>query len=238
MSDSLFFGDRALRRRAFLQVAGASAATATLVLAGCGTDDPQPVVDANVLRLGNNDAGLLNYIYLFKQLKRAFYKKIVDAPPSDLRAGEKAFFDDLHDHELVHRETLRFLLNTSAYDKDFVQPLAFDFSTLTLTTRAGVLAAAQQLEDLSVAAFAGLLRLVNSAATSVFLIKMASVNARQAAFVHDLLTAGTFADDTTAVVSGNGLLSASIAKTPPQVIEETKAFFLPVVINTDLLPKA
>lgn len=238
MSDSFFSGAQALRRRAFLQVAGASVATASLVLAGCTKAEIPPApAESNQLNLGTADVGLLNYLYLLKQLQTALYKKVTDAPPADLRPGEKAVFDDLHDHELVHRETLKYLLGTAAYDGNFIIPLPFDFSSLALTTRAGVLAATQQLSELGTAAFAGSLRLVRAVPTLVLLTKMASVEARQAAFTRDLLVPGSFADDAT-VVTANGLQSAHAAKTPVQVIDETKAFFLPIVVLTDSLPTA
>jgi len=236
MPDSFFSRNEALHRRAFLQVAGASAATASLVLAGCSSSTPAPTaVSSNVLSLGSGDAGLLNYLYLLEQLETAFYQRVVDAPPTDLLAGEKAFFDDLRDHELVHRETLRYVLGTGAFDARFAKPLAFDFSTLALTKRAEVLAAAQQFEDLGVAAYAGALQLVSTANTVALLVKISSVEARHAAFVRDLRTPGSFAGDDV-VVSTNGLLSASLVKTPAQVVAEAKAFFLPLVVSTDSLP--
>lgn len=238
MSESIFSQRRPLLRRTFLRVAGASAATASLVLAGCGDTTPTPTPnDPNRLFLGTGDAGLLNYLYLLKQLKTAFYQKVVDAPPTDLLPGEKAYFDDLRDHELVHRETLRYALSSGAYDVNLTQPLTYDFSTFTFTTRAGVLAAAQQLEDLGVAAYAGALRLLTTTTTLALLAKIASVEARHAAFVRDLRTPGSFAGDDV-VVSADGLQSVSLAKTPVQVVTEAKAFFLPIVVIADSLPMA
>ncbi|WP_310392406.1 ferritin-like domain-containing protein [Hymenobacter sp.] len=238
MSDSIISRGNSLPRRSFLRVAGASAAAASLVLAGCDTSTPPPVaVDQNLLSLAEGDPGLLNYLYLLEQLEAAFYQRVVTAPPADFRPGEQAFFEDLRDHELVHRETLRYVLGTSAYDAVLATPIPFDFSSLTLTTRAGVLAAAQQLEDLGVAAYAGALRLVRAASTVALLAKIASVEARHAAFVRDLLTPGSFAGDDV-VVSTDGLQSAGVAKTPTQVVAETKAFFLPVVVSIDALPQA
>jgi hypothetical protein len=226
----------ALPRRSFLRVAGASAAAAGLVLAGC-SDDPDPVaVDPNRLALSTSpntgqldDSGLLNYILLLEQLEAAFYQKVIGAPPTDLRPGELAIFTDLRDHEVVHRESLRFALGANAYDRALTTPLPLDFSGFTLTTRAGVLAAAQQLEDLGVAAYAGALPLVASTATVALLAKMSSVEARHAALVRDLVAPGTFAGDEV-VVSTGGLQSVSLAKTPAQVVAETKAFFAPIVV--------
>jgi hypothetical protein len=227
----------ALARRSFLRVAGASAATVGLVLAGCGKDETPTAANPNLLLLGKDDPGVLNYLYLLKQLEAAFYQKVIDALPSDFTAGEKAFFTDLRDHELTHREALRNVLGTGAYDTSLSTPLVFDFSTLTLTTRTGVLAAAQQFEDLGVAAFAGALRLLTTTSTMALLAKMASVEARHAAFVRDLRTPGSFAGDDV-VVNADGLQSVSLAKTPAQVVADTKAFFLPIVISTDSLPTA
>lgn len=236
MPDSFFFRGGALPRRTFLRVAGASAAP--LLLAGCGSDGSTPVpTNPNLLRLSSGDGGLLNYLYLLEQLEAAFYQKIIDAPPADWRAGEKAFFDDLRDHELIHRETLRYALGTNAYDALFERPLAFDFTSLSLTTRAGVLAAAQQFEDLGVAAYAGVLRLVNTTVLIALLAKIASTEARHAALVRDLRTPGSFADEDM-VVSAGSLQHVSVAKTPAQVMTETQAFFRPIVVSTDLLPTA
>ncbi|OGX81801.1 hypothetical protein BEN48_06130 [Hymenobacter glacialis] len=226
-----------LPRRAFLRVAGASAASVGLVLAGCNSTDPLPVVpiDPNLLTLAAGETGLLNYLYLLEQLEAAFYQKVVDAPPADLLPADKAFFADLRDHEVVHRESIRFALAANAYDANRATPLAFNFSTLTLTTRAGVLAAAQQFEDLGVAAYTGAMRLVSTPSMLSFLAKIASVEARHAAFVRDLRTPGSFAGDDV-VVNAAPLQSVSLTKTPAQVIEEAKAFFLPIVVSTSLLP--
>ncbi len=238
MSESFFSGARPLPRRAFLQVAGATAATASLVLAGCGTDTPTPAAPTAVqLTLGAGDSGLLNYLYLLEQLQFAFYEKVLAAPPTDLRTGEKAFLDDLHDHALVHRTTLKFVLGTNAYDKSLTTPFPFDFTSLSLTTRQGVWMGAQFFEELMLAAYAGAMRLLAGAANVALLTKIMSVEARHAAFVRDILVPGSFANDDV-VVSVNGLRSVSVAKTPAQVVADARAFFQPVVISTDSLPTA
>ena len=227
-----------LARRRFLQVAGASAATVSLALAGCSGSDPIPLPTAsNTLNLTTGDTGVLNYFYLLKQLQAAFYQKVVSTPPTDFQPGEKAAFDDLRDHEVIHRETLRYMLDTAAYDANIASPLAFDFSTVTLTTRVGVLNAAQQFEELGTAAFAGGLQLLTTATTVALLLKMASVEARHAAYVRDLRS-GQPLTDADVVVTANGLRSVAVAKTPVQVVADTKAFFLPIVISAASLPVA
>jgi rubrerythrin len=222
---------RALPRRAFLQVAGASAATASLVLAGCADDTPAPIVSTNYLSLGSADAGLLNYAYLLEQLEAAFYQKVIDTPPADFQAADLAAFNDLRDHEVIHREMLKYAIGTS-----IIPALTFDFSTISFTTRTSVLAAAKKLEDLGVAAYNGIARLVSDTTTLAILTKISSVEARHAAFVRDLITPGSFATD--AVVDDGALLSVGVSKTPTQVVAEAAPYFLPLIVYTDSLPTA
>ena len=217
----------ALRRRTFLRVAGASAASAALVLAGCSKDTPEPVApphpNRNTLQTG--ETGLLNYCFLFKQLQAAFYTKVVAAYPADFTAADKTFFADLHDHEVVQRQALLFALGNN-----YLPPLPFVFTSFTLTTRAGVLAAAQQLEDLGVAALVGALPLFSTFQLRVLLAKMLSVEGRHAALVRDLATPGTFAGPDV-VMAG---LSHTLTSTAG--IAATAAFTAPIVISVANLP--
>lgn len=224
-------GGQPWRRRAFLQATGVAAASATLLLAGCG-DDPEPTpVDTTVLGLGSGDVGLLNYAYLLEQLEAAFYQKVISSPPSDLLPGELAYFNDLRDHEVIHRETLLFALGTQA-----IATVAFDFSTLTLNSRAAVLAAAKRLEELGVAAYNGVIRLVSNISHVNLLLKISSVEARHAAFIQDLITPATFEVGT--VVDAGPLRSVAASKTPTEVITEAAPFFLPLKVYVDSLPTA
>ena len=231
MSDlSISFLARAMQRRSFFRVAGATLATSTLVLAGCGKDpDPTPVVTENVLTLGGkDDIGLLNYAYLLEQLEAAFYQKVVASPPADLLPGELAYLTDLRDHELIHREYLKFALGSNAYDASFPAPLEFNFSSLTLTTRTGVWTAARQLEDIGVAAYNGAGKLLEISGNVLALGKIASVEARHAALAHEILQPGSFAD----TVGADGL---DDAKTPAEVIALLEVY-LPVKVSTAGLP--
>ena len=234
-----------MQRRSFFRVAGATLATSTLVLAGC-KDDEEPVtpVVSNVLRLGvvidangqetvtpeSQESGLLNYAYLLEQLEAAFYTKVVAAPPADLLTGELAYLTDLRDHELIHREYLRAALGAAVHDASLNTPLEFNFSSLTLTTRVGVWTAAQQLEDIGVAAYNGAGKLLNVTANLLALGKIASVEARHAALVHEVLQSDSFAS----TVGADGL---DDAKTPTEVIELIKPF-LPIEVSVAALPTA
>ena len=239
MQDNSFLA-RTLQRRSFFQVAGAGAAASALLLAGCGKDnDPAPVVGNPTLVLvvsaANNSVDIAktiqNYAYLLEQLEAAFYDKVVAAPPADLLPGELAYLTDLRDHELIHREYLRYILGSSAYDASLPARLEFNFSTFTLTTRAGVWAAARQLENLGVAAYNGAAKYLNGrddSDTLVALAKIASVEARHAALVNEILEPGSFA----APINATGL---DDAKTLVEVIGLIQPF-VPVEISTVSLP--
>lgn len=143
--------------------------------------------------------------------------------------GELAYLTDLRDHELIHREFLKYALGSNAFDANFVTQLTFDFSSLTLTTRTGVWTAARTLEDIGVAAYNGAAKHLTTVAYLNMLGKLASVEARHAALAHEALQAGSFAD---MAVGATGLDSA---KTPLEVIALIQPF-VPVAISTAYLP--
>jgi hypothetical protein len=227
---STLFLARAMQRRSFFRVAGATVAASTLVLAGCSDDpDPDPVpVDNGLVLVGyiNNvavDDGLLNYAYLLEQLEAAFYQKVVAAPPADLLPGELGYLTDLRDHELIHREYLKTILGSRAYDATLNTPLEFNFSTFTLTTRVGVWTAARQLEDIGVAAYNGAGKLLVQNYNLIALSKIASVEARHAALAHELLQSDSFAS----TIGADGL---DDAKTPVEVLALLEPY-LPIKVS-------
>lgn len=244
MSDSAFsFLGRTLRRRSFLRVAGATAASSALVLAGCNGDDDEvvtPTTPTDTLIFANSASGLLNYLYLLEQLQAAFYQKVVDAFPADFTAEDKAAFIDLRDHEVIHRETLKYTLDSlssSAYDANLATPLVFKFESFTLSSRTGVYTAARTLKEISVAAYNGapkLLPIDNATGNHVtylkLLTKMASVEARHAAFVRDQLQPNSFA--AADAVGASGL---DVAKTPVEVAGLIAAY-LPITLDASTLP--
>ena len=220
-----------VQRRTFLRAAGVVAGATALTLAGCSDDTTTTPVDPYLLTLQTADTGLLNYLYLLEQLEAGFYQQVLDVPPTDLQASDLVYLRDLRDHELIHRETLLFTLGNTA-----VPSLTFNFSTFNLTTRTGVLAAAKTLEELGVAAYNGILHLVADTTTRQLLAKMASVEARHADFINELLTPNTFATST--VVDEGALLSVATSKTPTQVITEAAPFILPYKVSVANLPVA
>ena len=239
---------QSLGRRLFLRVSAASAATVGLVAAGCSTTTPQPVkADPFQLALPTSGLGLLYYAYLLAVAQATTYQKVLDAPPADLTLAERAIFSDLRDHEVIYRELLKRTINPAGTTALFPADFAFALTPFTLTTRAGVLAAALQLEDLVAAAYPVLLSLFFAEANLLpaqrtvllaqraLLLKTSSVHARHAATVRDLIAPGSFANDD--VVTSTGLLAGQVrTKTPKEVVAALAPFFAPYVINVVNLP--
>ena len=224
--------DQPLARRGFLRVTAASAATVALITAGCSTNTPTPVTpDPFLLRLPVQDNGLLYYVYLLAVAKAALYQKVVDAPASDLTVTDRGLLARMRDHEVIHRELWRYLINPARTQALLPTDFAVNLSSFNLTNRAGVLAAAKKLEDLAAAAYPPILSLFTNTYYQTLLRKVSSVQARTSAAVRDLLAPGSFADAD--VVGPDGL---QITQTPTQVNTVLAPYFAPYVVSVANLP--
>jgi hypothetical protein len=232
MSDHTFlpaWREQSLGRRVFLRVSAASAASVALIAAGCsGTTTTPTAADPYQLALPAGDSGLLYYAYLMALAQTTLYQKVVDTPPTDLTTAERAVFADLRDHEIVHQQTIRYLIDTTGVAQLVPTDFAFNLTKFTLSNRAGVMAAAQQIADLVAAAYPVLLTLftTSSVPQRTLLLKMSSIQARQAAAVRDLLTPGSFANGD--VVDSAGQL---LTKTPTEAMTALAPYFAPYVIS-------
>ena len=225
-------------RRGFLRVSAASAATVALVATtGCSTSSSPSVVPADpyALPLPTADSGLLYYAYLLAMAQTSVYQTVLDMPPADLTAAERAIFSDLRDHEVIHRELLKYVIDPTATKVLFPTDFAFKTTSFTLTTRPGVLAAAAQLADLAAAAYPVLVPLVANSQLRSVLLKISSVYARHSATVRDLISPGSFANDDV-VVNTDLLAGQAITKTPTEVIAALAPYFAPYVISVVNLP--
>ncbi|GAB3727064.1 hypothetical protein GCM10027594_08910 [Hymenobacter agri] len=219
-------------RRSFLRVSAASAATVALIATtGCSTETPAPTTsDPNQLALPSGDAGLFYYGYLLGLALSTTYDKIVANPPNDLTQAERSIIFDMRNHQLIYRELCHYYIDpTTAKVGPFPTDFVFNTSTFTLTTRAGALAAVQQLADLAAAAYPVLLPLFTSASAypRALLLKAVSVQARHAAAIRDLLTPGSFAD-ATVVDPATGQLRT---KTPTEVVAALAPYVAPYVVS-------
>ena len=212
---------KTLSRRNFLgYLGGASALLVTA--AACSKDDNNSDDGVN---LGSGDTGILNYAYALEQIEAAFYKKISDSPYSGITAAETSLLGDIRDHEIAHREFFKNALGTSA-----IPELVLDFSSINFASRDNVLAVAKTFEDLGVTAYNGAGKLITNPDYLVLAGKIVSVEARHAAYIRDLISNGTFADNT--AIDANGL---DMARTPNEVLMMA-APFVKTKINASNLP--
>lgn len=211
-------------RRKFLSYVGlaASVVTASSLLTSCDKDDDNNNGGVN---LGGGDIGILNYAYALEQLEAAFYTQVIASQFTGITASEVALLTDIRDHEVAHREFFKAALAGNA-----IGSLEVDFSSINFSSRTSVLNTAKAFEDLGVSAYNGAGKLITTKAYLELAGKIVSVEARHAAYIRDLISNGSFADNT--VVNAQGL---DLAKPPSEVLA-TAATFLKTKINASNLP--
>lgn len=211
-------------RRKFLGLAGATTGL-IVVAAGCKKEEVQSNSVADGVDLGSGDPGILNYAYALEQLEAAFYTQVIMSQYSGISSTETALLTDIRDHEIAHREFFKAALKDAA-----IANLEFDFSSVDFGSRDSVLATAMAFEDLGVSAYNGAGRLIQTDAYLTLAGKIVSVEARHAAWVRDIISNGSFADDT--VIDANGLDGS---KKPTDVLEIAKTY-IKTTINANNLP--
>ncbi|UOQ53205.1 ferritin-like domain-containing protein [Hymenobacter cellulosivorans] len=183
-----------IKRRSFFMYAGATAGATALLLSGCDDDDDDTVSTPGMVNLGSGDVGVLNYAYALEQLEAAFYARVKASPASDFSNTEKDYFNQVAAHEAIHRDFLKAAINRDAPGK-IIADLNPNFDSIDFTKRTAVLNAARTFEDLGVQAYNGAGKYLKTAAYLVIAGQIVSVEARHAAYVRDLISNGSFADD-------------------------------------------
>lgn len=215
-------------RRNFLGITGGLVAAGFLLDSctkdGQGVPTPQDD-DPETVNLGSGDIGILNYAYALEQLEAAFYTRVIESPYSNMSPTEKALLTDIRDHEIAHREFFKAALGKSA-----IKSLEANFASIDFGSRDSVLATAKTFEDLGVSAYNGAGMLIESADYLLLAGKIVSVEARHAAYIRDLISAGSFADSS--VIDANGL---DISRMPAEVLAAA-APFIKTKINASNLP--
>lgn len=95
-----------------------------------------------------------------------------------------------------------------------IRSLEVDFSSINFGNRDSVLGTAKAFEDLGVSAYNGAGKLLQSQDYLLLAGKIVSVEARHAALIRDLISNGTFADNS--VVNNMGL---DVLRTPAEVLD-------------------
>ncbi|HUR12706.1 MAG TPA: ferritin-like domain-containing protein [Flavitalea sp.] len=214
-------------RRKFLGYAGAAAGIA-VVVSSCNKDElPMTTNNTNVneVNLGSGDVGVLNYAYALEQLEAAFYIRVVMSQYSGITGMEATRLMEVRDHEIAHREFFKKALGANA-----IGQLEFDFSSIDFGSRNSVLATAKAFEDVGVSAYNGAGRLLMNPDYLVLAGKIVSVEARHAAYFRDLISFGSFADET--AVNAMGL---DLTRKPSEVLPIVDPYIV-TTINADQLP--
>ena len=217
---------RDLRRRDFLKFAGASAASlAILGLSSCKKDRDDGMDNGGKgLYFGSGDIAILNYAYALEQLEASFYIQLVNNPYTGMTDMEKAFFTDIRDHEIAHREFFKIALGAKA-----ISSLDLNLSGINFSSRENVLATAKTFEDLGVSAYNGAGWLIKDPNYLLLAGKIVSVEARHAAWIRDMIDNGSFANQE--VVDSNGL---DVAKSPSVVLSAAAPFIKSKIDVSDL----
>lgn len=213
-----------LKRRAFLRYAGAGVAVTALTMAGCKKDKNGPDPRDGVY-FGSGDTAVLNYAYALEQLEAAFYTQVAETPYSGISSLEQTYLTDIRDHEIAHREFFKAAIGNKA-----ISALEVDFSSINFGSRESVLATAKAFEDLGVSAYNGAGRLIQDVQYLALAGKIVSVEARHAALIRDLISNGSFADNT--VVDMNGLDTSR----SPSAVLKIASTYIKTKINVIDLP--
>lgn len=223
-------------RRKFLGLlaVGGSIMMLPAVFTACSDDDSitDPFTDPSRYMLDlSNDTGILNYAYALEQLEAAFYTAALSSAGfAALSAPEKEVFQDLQQHEVIHREFFRQVLGPAA-----LPDIGFNTTTVGSLTasRDVLLSTSQLLEDTGVSAYNGAGKYLASATNLLVAGKIVSVEARHAAAIRDIRDGTTglkFAGDD--VVNAQGL---DVKNEPGAVIASVGALNLltsPLAIST------
>ena len=214
------FGSTSLN---FIVPTQTAAGVATIVLTGTGgmgTNNTGLTILPSTVSVGTGDVGVLNYAYALEQLEAAFYTQVRSGSYYTSLASnsaEKQIFNDLYYHEVIHRDFLKAAITAAGATP--LKDLTVDFSNVSFNSRSAVLSAAKSFEDLGSAAYIGVARFLTSPAYLLIASKIASVEARHAALIRDLVFEGDFV--------GSDIISTSsleIAKLPSAVAPVVNAY--------------
>lgn len=191
-----------LKRRQFMQQLGLVSASAAALLTSCSREATEEVMTsagghasarlgASVLPdgtvdLGTGDFGIANLAYTLEQLETAFYKMAYEKS-TGFSAADRQALAELYDHELVHREFFKGILKDNA-----IPALDFNFSGINFNDRYAVFDAAQQFEDVGVAAYNGAGPLLEDLEMLKVAGKIVSIEARHATLTRYLLRPKTY----------------------------------------------
>jgi hypothetical protein len=184
-------------RRNFVRtlLAGGSVMLLPSVFTACSDDgDDNPLGPGNIpdpvtgisfdLR---SDIGIFRLLHLNEQLEAAFYTAVVASGTfSSFSSDEKELFTDLRNTEVIHREFVRTALGSQALP-DIRGSINLNVVSTILSSRTSIIASSRLFEHLGVAALNGAGKYLQDPRNLLVAGKFASVEARHAAALRDVL---------------------------------------------------
>jgi len=193
------------------------------VITGCGDSLTDPTASPPI-DFGS-DKGVLNYLYALNQLQTDFYYRAVGTPFPGITAVEFTSLSDIRNQENAKR---RYFFREAIVGGRISDVLRFNFDGIDFSNRASVMSTARLLENQSVAALNGAARLLSDPASRLVVAKIASVEARHAATISDLIFLSTTGGDATAF-AGDDVVDPSTgadrATEPRDVLANVERFF-------------
>ncbi len=178
-------------RRNFLALAGGITG-AGLLVASCRRTPPDTVY------VGKGDTALLNFLLIVEEVLAAVYIQANLTGYYGLTKSQLDLLVDMRDHQLAHKVLLKKVLGSNAIT-DIVTVLG----AVTYADKTDFLKNSVLLEDLAVAAYNGAAKRFTDTNYVLLTAKMATVQARHAAYSREVLVHNTLAD--TVIVDTNGL---------------------------------
>jgi hypothetical protein len=185
-------------RRGFIRtlLAGGSVMLLPSVFTACSDDDgddnplgpgpiPGPVTGVSFNL--QSDVGIFQLLHLNEQLEAAFYTAVVASDTfNSMSADERELLRDIRDTEVVHREFVRTALGSAALP-DIRGSIDRNVLDQALSSRVSILTLARTFENTGVAALNGAGKYLTDVRNLLIAGKFASVEARHAAALEDVL---------------------------------------------------
>jgi len=183
-------------RRAFVRrlLAGGTVLMLPSVFSACSDDGDNPLgpgdIPDPVTGVSFNlqsDVGIFQLLHFNEQLEAAFYTAVVGSSTfGSLSADERELLTDLRNVEVVHREFVRAALGSAALP-DIRGSIDLNVVSQITSSRTSILTTARMLENTGVAALNGAGKYLTDARNLLIAGKFASVEARHAAALEDVL---------------------------------------------------
>ncbi|GAB4039848.1 ferritin-like domain-containing protein [Spirosoma jeollabukense] len=231
-----------VERRMFMRQLGLLSASTAAFLASCTrpTDDlvnpntghagaraGASILPDGTIDLGSGDLGISNLAYALDQLETAFYATALEKA-NGISQQDRKVIAELHDHELVHREFFKAVL-----DGNGIPMLDFDFSGISFSDRNSVFDAAQQFEDVGIAAFNGTGPLIEDLELLKIAGKLVSIEARHATLARYMLQPKSYFSLGHELIDPQG---RDWALTPEEVVKKAQPY-IKQKISVANLPK-